>query len=136
MLKKKWLPAAALGVLTVAALSALAQTPTTPTSSGSMAPAGQGPGSGTAGSEIPRGSTQSRPLVKAQTRQASSTGTLQPAGEAPDPIGGSTTTRKLASKAKAHHHRSRLKHKPTSGPSRSMTSQGTPVQDPMTEPKK
>ncbi len=40
------------GVLSFAALSAVAQTTSKPTQSGSMAPAGQGPGSGVTGSRI------------------------------------------------------------------------------------
>ena len=77
-----------LGALAVAAFAAncaIAQT----SSSGAMAPAGQGPGTGASTAagmaDTPNGSTKSRAMVKLQTRQAQAAGTTRPAGESVTP---------------------------------------------------
>ncbi len=102
-----------LASVAVAALSAgafslaVAQSP--PTTSGSLAPAGQGPGAMTSSPEGAGMSTKSRASVKAETRRAQARGTLQPAGEAPAPIGGATSSGANADKSMTSHkstHRS------------------------------
>jgi len=79
--------ALATGLASIACMVS-AQTSATP--SGSMAPAGQGPGATTSSPETSGMSTKSRATVKAQTRKAEASGQLQPAGEAATPIGGAT----------------------------------------------
>ena len=76
----------------IATASCLALAQTSPTPSGSLAPAGQGPGVHTSSPETSGMSTKSRATVKAQTRKAEASGQLQQAGEAATPIGGATTT--------------------------------------------
>ena len=76
--------------------------------------------------------------VKQDTRKAAAAGTLQPAGEAPDPIGGSASTRSTGSKATTHHrrHAHKAKHRSRSSTNHSATRSTAPAPEPMTEPKK
>lgn len=67
-------------------VSATAQTETRSTQ-GSLAPAGQGPGTMTPPSRTSGESTKSRADVKADTRAAQKAGELRPAGPAPLPEG-------------------------------------------------
>jgi hypothetical protein len=61
---------------------------------------------------------------------------LQPAGEAPDPIGGSASTHKSAHHASVRHgHRSKIKHR-TSVAKRGGMRASSPAAQPMDEPKK
>lgn len=129
MMKKQVYGLAAAAMLAVFAQSALAQNTATgsggtPTASGSLAPAGQGPGAMASGNDgksnrtranrkaevkmeremgglTPAGQggvkpdhmnkvtprVKSRADVKAETRAAERSGTLQPAGETPQPVG-------------------------------------------------
>ncbi len=57
-----------------------------PTTSGSLAPAGQGPGQAASTPYTSGNSTESRASVKAKTRRAEAAGTLAPAGQAPLPL--------------------------------------------------
>lgn len=76
------------GSIFVSFADADAQTAATPTRSGSIAPAGEGPGAETGAPNM--GSTKSRSSVKAQTRSAEKAGMLAPAGESPTPLGSVT----------------------------------------------
>ncbi len=70
-------------------LSATAQTETKATR-GSLAPAGEGPGTMSPASRTSGESTKSRAEVKARTKAAQKAGELQPAGPAPLPEGVAT----------------------------------------------
>ena len=138
MHKQSFLAQIAFAASAVAMTSAtFAQTPSTPTQSGSMAPAGQGPGTGMGSSAAPSGSTRSRAAVAAKTRQAETAGNLQPAGEAPDPIGGSDT-RAIAHKSTTHHrhHKGKHHHRANSAASTGAIRSTGQAAEPMSEPKK
>ncbi len=82
---------------------------------------------------------ESRATVNAQTRQAAATGKLQPAGEAPDPIGGSASPRPSGTKGVTHHrrHGHKAKHRNRSTAHQTAPrSAAQPSPEPMTEPKK
>ena len=76
------------GSIFVSFTDAEAQTADTPTRSGSVAPAAEGPGAETGAPNT--GSGKSGAIVKAQTRRAEKAGTLAPAGETPNPVGSVT----------------------------------------------
>ena len=80
---------AALTASLFAAAPVLAQNSTEkPTRSGSLAPAGEGPGA--MASAPTKGSDRSRASVKAQTKAAEATGGLTPAGQATQPVAAPT----------------------------------------------
>ena len=88
MLNRYTLTAITLALAAVAAQPSLAQTTSgMPTKSGSLAPAGEGPGAEASAAVRHGRSTKSRAMVKAQTKSAETSGALQPAGEAPLPSG-------------------------------------------------
>ena len=70
---------------------------------------------------------QDRAAVGADTRRAATAGTLQPAGEAPDPVGGSA----FARHHRHHRHESKHRHAAHHG-----VRAADQTQEPMTEPKK
>lgn len=80
--------------------------------------------------------SQDRGAVNTQTRQAAAAKTLQPAGEAPDPIGANASSR--GAKATTHHHRHGHKntHRTRSAAQRGPAQTGVQTAEPMTEPKK
>ena len=79
---------------------------------------------------------QDRAAVQAETRRAAAAGTLQPAGEAPDPIGGSATPRKPMHTASAHHrHGAKKRHRARHAMTHANRA-ASPAPEPMTEPKK
>ena len=75
--------------------------------------------------------------VNAQTRQQAAARTLQPAGQAPDPVGGDTT-RASGAKGTTHHrhHGHQAKHRNRSAEDQGAARPAIQTADPMTEPKK
>ncbi len=71
----------------VSVSQAIAQTPGTMTAAGSLAPPGQGPGQEASSPSTSGRSMKSRASVKAMTRSAEASGKLEPAGQAPAPVG-------------------------------------------------
>lgn len=80
---------------------------------------------------------QDRSAVKAETRQAAAAGTLQRAGEAPDPVGGATSGQGSRHAAHAHHRSGhKTRHHARAMAHRSADTSAVQAQEPMTEPKK
>ena len=75
------------GALTLTLNEASAQAPSMPTRSGSLAPAGEGPGNEASSPYTSGQSNRSRASVKAQTKAAAAARDLTPAGPAEAPVG-------------------------------------------------